>query len=80
MFRPRISVTDLDGYAYFKQADYLEFDEYLRRIFREEPESLPMKIGKAFHGVLEQMHLENKPFQLTPVRPVVPDFAGRGPG
>lgn len=49
----RISVTDLDGYRYFKDSEQA-LDEFLNRLRRLEPPNRKMLAGKALHKILER--------------------------
>jgi hypothetical protein len=48
----RLSVTDLDGYLYWKDSD-MEFEQLLMRLRGEEPPGPNMLAGRAFHKLLE---------------------------
>lgn len=50
----RISVTDLDQLAYYRQSDTMTLDELLDRLLRRTPPSPAMRAGSAFHSVLER--------------------------
>lgn len=51
----RLSVTDLDSFRYWQQAEdeYMDTAALLRRLRREEPPSREMAAGKALHSLLE---------------------------
>lgn len=49
----RLSVTDLDSYLYWREAEDMELDELLRRLRGEEPPGPNMLAGRAFHKLLE---------------------------
>lgn len=50
----RISVTDLDQVAYFRQSETMEVDELVRRLRREEPPTDALLSGRGFHLMLER--------------------------
>lgn len=49
----RLSVTDLDGYLYWKKSEDMEFEDLLVRLRGEEPQTEAMGRGKAFHSMFE---------------------------
>lgn len=49
----RISVTDLDQVAYWRQSEAMEVDELVRRLRREEPPTDALLSGRGFHRILE---------------------------
>lgn len=49
----RISVTDLDGWRYFRASEDMTVEDFLRRLRREEPPTPAMRAGRALHKLLE---------------------------
>lgn len=48
----RVSVTDIDGYRYYRDSESMTFEEYLARLEYEETPQL--RAGRAIHSVLER--------------------------
>lgn len=49
----RLSVSDVDQLGYYLDHDHMDMKELLARLRRQEPETEAMRIGTAFHAVLE---------------------------
>lgn len=49
----RLSVSDLDAYLYWRGSEDADLGQLLRRLRREEPPTMDMLAGRAFHKVLE---------------------------
>ena len=49
----RISVTALDSYKYYCESE-MEFSDYLEQLLGKTPPTDAMKIGTAFHSILER--------------------------
>ncbi len=49
----RVSVTDVDGFEYFLNAETLSVEDIVRRTLRLDPPTYQMSGGKAFHALLE---------------------------
>lgn len=49
----RVSVSDVDGYLYYRRSEDMELDDILRRMRREEPPTPAMLMGTAFHSIME---------------------------
>lgn len=49
----RLSVTDLDGYLYWRESEDMTFDAFLTRLRGGEPPTQAMLAGRAFHKVFE---------------------------
>jgi len=49
----RVAVSDIDTYRYYLDDEDGDFDKLLRRLRREEPETIEMRAGKALHRFLE---------------------------
>lgn len=49
----RISVTDLDGWRYYKATEEMDVEGFLKRLRKEEPPTQNMLAGKALHKVLQ---------------------------
>ncbi|MFP4527698.1 MAG: hypothetical protein ACLFQX_04045 [Candidatus Kapaibacterium sp.] len=52
----RISVTTLESFRRFLQEEWLSEQKLISQIKREEPPSIHMAIGTAFHDILEHPH------------------------
>ena len=48
-----VSVTDIDGYKYFRENERLEFQEYLSRLRRIAPTHPRAMLGRQLHSALE---------------------------
>lgn len=49
----RLSVTELDGFRYWKSAEDMDLDAFLARMRKQEPPSPKMLAGRALHSILE---------------------------
>jgi hypothetical protein len=50
----RISASDLDQLLWFRRIEDMTTDDLIKRLRREEPPNRMMKVGTAFHSILEQ--------------------------
>jgi hypothetical protein len=48
-----LHVTDLDGWVWFKRIESMSIEDMRGRLLRTEPPNEKMKMGTAFHSVLE---------------------------
>ena len=52
----RISVSDLDSYRYWKEADDQDLEALLKRLRGDDAPSPQMRAGTAFHKIMEYAH------------------------
>jgi len=51
----RVSVTSIEQYMIYQRTDYMTLEELVQRLTTYTPPNEPMKIGTAFHTILETM-------------------------
>ena len=60
MDRIRISATDLDGYLYFRDGDYLSLNRYIQRLKGEDPPGPEQVAGIKFHEAIQRQGTERE--------------------
>ena len=64
-----VAVSDLDGYAWYAGPGIengMTSEEFLRRLNREEPENVAMRIGTEFHTLVENAQNAHVGFDAAP--------------